>query len=402
MENDYDLIIVGAGLAGNCLALALQNHGLRIAIVEAANRRQLCDSALGDRALALAAGTAQLLDEWGAWAGIADKATPIKQIHVSDRGHFGKTRMTAAENSVDALGYVIIARDIEQHIADLVEQTPVKIYYETRVAGFMAGNQAVNVSLKQQGASLNLSAQLLVGADGGQSTVRKLLEIPQLTTDYHQTALVAVVQSTLPHLNTAYERFTSTGPLALLPLAGKQSALVWTRSPEQADSLLTASEADFIAELQSCFGYRLGALKLASSRRAFPLSLIRAERMIAERAVLIGNAVHQLHPVAGQGFNLGIRDAAKLAEMLLATWHNKEDLGSAKLLADYARQRQRDHDKTIGFTNQLVHIFCNEWLPVAALRNTGLTLLDHLPKLKQLLTSHAMGLAERLPRLKTD
>jgi 2-octaprenyl-6-methoxyphenol hydroxylase len=399
MQNDYDLIIVGAGLAGNCLALALKDSGLNIAIVEVASRKQLRESPLGDRALALAAGTVQLLRALSAWDGVIDKATAIKNIHISDRGHFGKTRLSAAEQGVEALGYVIAARDIEEHVADLVEQTNVTRLYETRVAGLMSGHEAVNASLKQHGESLNLSAQLLVGADGGQSTVRKLLEIPQQVTEYGQTALVTTVQSTLPHGNTAYERFTAFGPLAMLPVAGKHSSVVWTRSHEQAEALMAGGEAEFLTELQTCFGYRLGALKLTAPRHAFPLSLIRAGSMVSGRTVIIGNAVHQLHPVAGQGFNLGIRDVAQLAEMLIVQHRNHGDLGAAELLNRYAKQRQQDHDKTIGFTNGVVHIFSNDWLPVAALRNTGLTLLDHLPFAKQLLAKHAMGLAGRLPKI---
>jgi 2-octaprenyl-6-methoxyphenol hydroxylase len=399
MQNDFDLIIVGAGLAGNCLALALKDSGLRIAIVEAASRREMRESALGDRALALAAGSVQLLESLGAWIGISAKATPIRQIHISDQGHFGKTRLSAAEQGVDALGHVIVARDIEEHIAELVTETSASCFYETRVAGLMSGIDAVNVSLKQQGKSLNLSARLLVGADGGQSSVRKLLEIPQQITEYGQTALVTTVQGTLPHLNTAYERFTAFGPLAMLPSSGKQVSVVWTRSHEQADALMAGGEDDFLAELQACFGYRLGALKLRAPRRVFPLSLIRAENMVSGRAVIIGNAVHQLHPVAGQGFNLGIRDVASLAEALIEQQSKHADLGAPELLSDYAKQRRRDHDITIGFTDNVVRIFSNNWLPVAAARNAGLTLLDHLPGAKQVLTKHAMGLAGRVPKI---
>lgn len=399
MQTDYDLIIVGAGLAGNCLALALRDSGMRIAIVEASSREQLRDSPIGDRALALAAGTVSLLRQLDAWDGVADKAEAIKHIHVSDRGHFGKTRLAAEDYSVDALGYVITARDIESHVADLLEKTSVTLLYQTRVAGIMAGDDAINVSLRQHEQSLNLSAQLLVGADGGQSTVRKLLEIEQQVTDYGQTALVTTVQSSLPHRNTAFERFTEQGPLALLPLSGKQSAVVWTRKHEQAQSLMAGGEAEFLAELQHCFGYRLGSLKLVAPRRAFPLSLIRAENMTGKRCVIIGNAVHQLHPVAGQGFNLGIRDVAELAELLQQQHSRQLDLGASELLQRYAQNRQQDHDRTIGFTNSMVRIFSNGWLPLAAVRNAGMTLLDHLPFAKKRLARHAMGLAKPLPKL---
>lgn len=398
MQNHYDLIIVGAGLAGNCLALALKDSGLKIGVVEAASREKLQNSPAGDRALALAAGTVQLLESLGAWVGIADKATAIKHIHISDRGHFGKSRLSAAEQGVEALGYVIAARDIEQHLADLVQQTGVTCLYETRVAGLVSGDDAVNVSLKQGERSLNFTAPLLVGADGGQSTVRKLLDIPQQVVEYGQTALVSTVQSSLPHHNTAYERFTEQGPLALLPVKGKHLSMVWTRNHEQAEALMAGGETEFLAELQACFGYRLGALKLVAPRRAFPLSLIRAESMVSGRVVIIGNAVHQLHPVAGQGFNLGIRDVAKLAELLLQQAERQNDLGASELLADYAKQRGYDHSKTINFTDKVVRVFSNDWLPVAALRNTGLTVLDHLPFAKQLLAKHAMGLANALPK----
>ncbi|MGD0960558.1 MAG: 2-octaprenyl-6-methoxyphenyl hydroxylase [Methylomonas sp.] len=397
MENHYDLIIAGAGLAGNCLALALRNSGLKIAIVEAGSRREMSDAAGGDRALALAAGTVRLLRGLDAWAGVADKAAPIKHIHVSDRGHFGKTRLSAAENGVDAFGYVIIARDIEDHLADLTAKTDVTHFYETRVAGLVSGYDEVNVSLKQHGKSLNLSARLLVGADGGQSTVRKLLEIPQQTVDYGQTAFVTTVKSSLAHHDTAYERFTPFGPLAMLPLPGRQSAVVWARSPEQAESLRTAGDDDFLSELQDCFGYRLGRLQLTAPRREFPLSLIRAGRMSSGRVVIIGNAVHQLHPVAGQGFNLGIRDVACLAE-LIKRRRPQADPGAAAMLSAYVRLRQPDHDKTIGFTDSLVRIFSNSLMPAAAARNAGLILLDRMPLAKKLLVKHAMGMAERFEK----
>lgn len=399
MQTEFDLIIAGAGLSGNCLALALQKSGLSIAIVETQSQRELLESGQGDRALALSAGTVELLKALDIWNGIADKVTPIKHIHVSDQGHFGKTRLSASQQKVEALGYVIVARDLEQHMASLVAKTNICSIYDTRVIGLMAGQNEINVSLKQQGQSVNLLAQLLVGADGGQSTVRKLLEIQQNITEYGQTAIVATIESSLPHQFTAYERFTAFGPLALLPMQGKQSAVVWTRHKEQAQNLLSLSETDFTAEMQSCFGYWLGSLKLVSARRSFPLSLIHSDTMISDRAVIIGNAVHQLHPVAGQGFNLSIRDIAYLAELILDRAKIKADIGAKEMLKEYTQKREFDHTKTIVFTNQIVNLFSNDFFPVTALRNTGLTLLDHLPGLKKMLGKHAMGMAEKLPKL---
>jgi 2-octaprenyl-6-methoxyphenol hydroxylase len=385
----YDLIIVGGGLAGNCLALALKESGLNCAIIEAYTPEQLKNSPAGDRALALAAGTVQLLEELNAWQGCESFASPIKNIHISDKGHFGKTRLSAEKENVAALGYVITARDIETHVADLVANTNATRITPAKVIALQSDNSHIEVSIQQGEDQQTLRASLLVGADGGQSSIRQLLGISQQITDYRQTALVTTVTSTLPHHNTAYERFTNSGPLALLPLGHKQSAVVWTRRTDEANTLIQTDEATFLAELQQCFGYRLGKLSLSAPRRSFPLSLIRAERMLGDRAVIIGNAVHQLHPVAGQGFNLGLRDVMELAERIK---QHGGDLGNTEFLQAYAKARQKDHDVVIGFTNNVVRIFSNDWLPLAAVRNVGLTLLDHLPNAKSLLSRYAMGL----------
>jgi 2-octaprenyl-6-methoxyphenol hydroxylase len=397
MQQNYDLVIVGGGLAGNCLALALKDTGLKIAIVEANTPEQLKASSAGDRALALAAGTVMVLNTLDIWQGISHAATAIQHIHISDRGHFGKTRLSAQKEHVDALGYVISARDLEAYVANLVAESSIELISPARVVGLMSGDNEVCISLKQGNDSLTLSARLLVGADGGLSSVRQLLDIAQQTTEYGQTALVTTVKSTLPNKNTAFERFTASGPLALLPIAKNECAVVWTRTNEDANALMLGSEADFLAELQHCFGFKLGQFSLAAPRRAFPLSLIRAEKMVAGRAVIIGNAVHQLHPVAGQGFNLGLRDVVQLAEMLVKQYEQNQDIGAADFLKDYALSRKKDHDRTIGFTDTVVKIFSNEWLALAVVRNIGLALLDHIPAAKTLLTRHAMGLAGRTP-----
>lgn len=394
MQLDYDLIIVGGGLAGNCLALALQDSGLRVAIIEANSRAQLQAAATGDRALALAAGTVKALETLTIWQSIADKATAIKHIHISDRGHFGKTRLSAEKSGVSALGYVITARDIEGHVAELVAKKPIDVIAPARLVGLMSGNGAINISLKQNHDSINLSAKLLVGADGGLSSVRTLLDIPQHSTDYRQTALVTTVKSTLPHRHTAYERFTASGPLALLPQGKYHSSVVWTRTSDEAEALMLGSEKDFRDELQNCFGYRLGELTLTAPRRAFPLSLIRAETMQRDRAVIIGNAVHQLHPVAGQGFNLGLRDVMQLAEKLKSTAEKGQDIGSHDVLSAYSLARQKDHARVIGFTDSLIKIFSNDWLALAAARNVGLALLDHIPAAKAVLAKQAMGFVD--------
>ncbi len=399
MQHDYDILIVGGGLAGNCLALALKDAGLHMAIIEANTREQLHNSPAGDRALALSAGTVKMLQALNLWEDIESKATAIKDIHVSDRGHFGKARLSAKKQGVEALGYVISARDIETHVADRVEQSGIEQISPAWVAGLMSGLESVNANIKQEKKSLHLTAKLLVGADGGQSSVRRLLDIPQQVTEYGQTALVTTITSSLPHNNIAFERFTESGPLAMLPVNNEKCSVVWTRSTEDAEALMLLSEEDFLCQLQQCFGYPLGLLGLTAPRRAFSLSLIRAESMVLGRVVIIGNAAHQLHPVAGQGFNLGMRDVVQLAEMIIKQQENNADIGEPAFLEAYAEIRQKDHDQTIGFTDNLVKIFSSDWLPLAAARSVSLVVMDHIPSAKSLLAKHAMGLAGRLPRV---
>jgi 2-octaprenyl-6-methoxyphenol hydroxylase len=399
MQHDYDVLIVGGGLAGNCLALSLIGSGLRTAIVEANTRRERRDSPAGDRALALSYGTVLMLDAIAVWQGVQHAATPIKKIHISDRGHFGKTRLSAEQEGVAALGYVITARDLEEQVADLVEQAGIEQICPARVVGLSSGEDAAHISLKLGDESVNYSARLVVGADGGNSSVRNLLDIALEKTEYGQTALVTTVKTTIAHNNVAYERFTESGPLAMLPVAGDLCAVVWTRTHEDAQDLVAVNEQVFIDQLQACFGYRLGALTLVAPRRAFPLTLVRAEKMFAGRAVIVGNAVHQLHPVAGQGFNLGLRDVVQLAEKLMRQQQDGKDIGAHEFLAAYADCRLQDHDRVTGFTDYLVRIFSNDWLPVALARNAGLAILDQIPVAKAYLTRYAMGMEGRMPRV---
>ncbi len=396
MKQDYDVLIVGGGLAGNCLALALQQSDLKIAIIEANTREQLHNSPAGDRALALASGTVKMLEAMGVWQQAKSAATAIDNIHISDQGHFGKTRLSAAKEGVAALGYVMTARDLECAVADLVEKAGIEQICPARVMGIASDDSLVHISLKQEQDSLNLSAKLVVGADGGQSSVRKLLEIEQLVTEYQQVAIVTTIKTTEAHDNTAYERFTSSGPLALLPFKDEY-AVVWTRSKGDAEQLILESDSAFIENLQACFGYKLGQFSLTAARRSFPLSLVRAKNMYSGRAVIIGNAVHQLHPVAGQGLNLGLRDAVQLAEMLLKAAEQGTDIGAQPLLEQYAQQRQKDHDTVINFTDSVVKLFSNQWLSLAVARNTGLALLDFIPGAKKQLARYAMGLNTRMP-----
>jgi 2-octaprenyl-6-methoxyphenol hydroxylase len=396
MTYDYDLLIVGGGLVGGSLTLALKDAPLRIGVVEALSEAERQASPAGGRALALSRGSAQILDRLGVWPKVAPQAMAIRHIHVSDRGHFGKTRLHAADKGVDALGYVAVARVLEDAIEQGLDQLPATRLRPARVIGLKGGRDGICVTLKQNGECLNLTARLVVAADGGNSTVRSLLGIEQDVRDYGQTAIVTEVRTEKDTGFTAYERFTSSGPLAFLPLERKKCSVVWTLKHDDAAELLGQSEAEFTAHLQAAFGWWFGRIELAAPRQGFPLKLIRAEKMADERVVLIGNAMHQIHPVAGQGFNLGLRDAALLAERLLAQQAFGGDIGDRDFLDRYAEARRQDLANVVRFTDSLVRVFSNDFPPLALARTLALLALDRFPPAKRLLARHAMGYGVRL------
>ncbi|MEN8261440.1 MAG: FAD-dependent monooxygenase, partial [Pseudomonadota bacterium] len=259
MENDYDVLIVGGGLTGGCLVLALADSGLRIGLLEAISDEQRHNSPAGDRALALANATVRILDDLSVWYTVASQAAPIRSIHVSDRGHFGKVRLSADKENVDALGYVITARILEDAVAGAVAAIKgVERICPARVVGLKSGHETVFVSLMREGESLNVGARLVVGADGGDSSVRRLLDIGQKSRDYGQTAIVTLVKPEKNPAGTAFERFTSAGPLAFLPTHDGCCSVVWTLDHENAENAKALPDAEFLEQLQKGFGYRGG------------------------------------------------------------------------------------------------------------------------------------------------
>ena len=405
-KTDYDLIIIGGGMVGASLAISLAAQPLRIALVESATLRSI-DSAppnYDDRAIALSFGARRIFEGMGLWSDIAPQSTAINHIHVSDQGQFGFTRMDAKQEKVDALGYVVTARQLGatlmdklQHCGNLTLISPAtltSLSFDSEVA-----TAKIQHGLDKTGHTEALTAKLIVAADGGHSQVRQQLDIHTSNHDYGQTAIIANITPEKSHQHIAYERFTRNGPLALLPMPDNRCALVWTREPEDAERLLQLSDADFIAELQPCFGKRLGRFLKVGKRHSYPLQLIQAQEQVRARLALIGNAAHTLHPIAGQGFNLGLRDVATLAQSIVDAQHAKKDIGSLAVLEDYAAWRHHDHQQVIGFTNSLVQTFSNRLPPLVLARNLGLIATDIIPSLKHKLARHSMGMAGKLPRL---
>ncbi len=392
---DYDVIIVGGGPVGTSLARALSCLPLRLALVEA-RPLDLRGPVESGRVIALAYGSRRFFEALGAWPGLARHAEPIRRIHVSNRGYPGFTRLSAGELETEALGYVCEEHWINQTLQqNLPIQPNLDLYTPAAPARIKLSPEWAEITL-QRGTRLEpLRARLLVAADGGASSVGQLLDIPFQYRNYHQAAITAWIKTASPHLGTAYERFTRHGPLAMLPLDPGHSALIWTVPEDHAEAFRLAREREFLETLQTIFGWRLGRLLAVGPRRAYPLRMRQCAAPVRQRLVFIGNAAHTLHPVAGQGLNLGLRDVASLAELLA----DAGDPGDPGLLREYAAWRRADQRVTGGFTDGLVRLFSNELPPLALARNLGMLALDRLPPLKRLLLRQAAGMAGRQPRL---
>lgn len=399
-DHDYDLIIVGGGMVGASLAIALGTLPLRVALLEAVPLRSHSQPSYDDRAIALAYGTRRIFTGMGLWSGLAAQVTPIERIHISDRGHFGATHLDSRDNGAEALGYVVESRALGAALAErLTTLSNIALYCPATVTGVVLGGGRSEVTAKIDGDERRLSCRLLIAADGASSTVRELLNIDVQRWEYNQTSIITNVTPERPHHNRAYERFTDSGPLALLPMSDERYSVVWTVRTAAAQELMTLSDSDFLAALQQRAGHRAGRFVKVGRRRAYPLALMRAREHVRPRLALIGNAAHTLHPVAGQGFNLGLRDVAVLADVLCEALAAGRDIGDIDVLRRYARWRQRDHLKMIAFTDGLARIFANPLWPLRVVRNMSMVAVDLLPPLRHLLTRQTMGLAGKLPRL---
>jgi 2-octaprenyl-6-methoxyphenol hydroxylase len=397
---DFDILVVGGGMVGASLACALARRPLRIGVVESVPFGATAQPSYDDRSIALSYGTRRIFEGMGLWSEIAAAATPIERIHVSDRGHFAAARLRAAAYGFDALGYVVESRDLGRVFASTLAALPqVELICPARVTALEAAPELARVTIEQGAVERSLTARLVVGADGAESSVRRWSGIGAQRAEYGQSALIANLTPERPHRNIAYERFTDSGPLALLPMSDGRCALVWTVRTEQCAAILALDDDVFLARLQERFGGRLGRLRRIGARAAYPLALVRAQAYTAARLALIGNAAHTLHPIAGQGFNLGLRDVAALAEVVCDAAAAGRDVGARAALAHYEEWRRHDQARVLRATDGLVRLFSNDYAPLVAARNAGMLLVDLLPPVKRALMRRAMGLAGRQPRL---
>jgi len=386
-ENCYDVIIIGGGLVGASLACALQTTPLRVAMIEAApwfTHRQ--PPSYDDRILALNGTSQRILQGLGIWNSLAPHATPIQSIQVSDQGQLGFTRFDPQLLRMPALGYVVSARQVGYALQEALK---IKIFAPAQLQQWHTNSSTVKLQITSQGHQHMLQARLLVAADGENSQIRQQIGLTTHQKEYGQTAIIANVTTERPHQQVAYERFTPGGPLALLPLRDQDGGLIWTVTSAEVSRVMKLTDSDFLQALQARFGWRLGRFVRVGQRHAYPLRLIHTQLTYRSRVVIIGNAAHTLHPVAGQGFNLGLRDVATLAQVIIEA---HEELGSEATLQRYATLQQPDQQRTLRLTDGLVRGFSNRWLPLVIARNLGLGLLDGLPLLKKSLAQQMAGL----------
>lgn len=405
-ENLFDLIIIGGGLAGASLACALkniaENLSLTIAVVEAHELNTKEQPSYDDRTVALSYGSRCIFETIGLWPALEQHAQAIDTIHISDRGHFGVTRLTKEQEDVDALGYVLENKRVGEALYAAINDalaSNITLFCPAEITTLQQDETQVSVSISLQGETKVLRGKLLVAADGNNSQVMKLLNIGSNRKNYQQTALITNVTPGKRHNNVAYERFTETGPLAFLPMQSNRCSVVWTLAPKQAEELSTLDDDAFLAQLQQRFGFRLGEFKKVGERQTYPLFLQAATQMVQGRVVVIGNAAHSLHPVAGQGFNLALRDIAILSELIVDRLHAAEDIGEQAMLQEYVRLREQDIKKVYRFTDTLVRTFSNNVAALAHLRSIGLLMVDVLPGIKHQLATQSMGMNGRLSRL---
>lgn len=440
----YDVLIVGGGMVGASLAVALKPLGLTVGLIEAFPFDDTSQPGYDDRAIALSHGSSRIYAGMGLWQSLRLQTTDIRRIHVSDRGHFGAVRLDADQEGVPALGYMVESRRLGQVLHQALQQSEVELLIPYRVIGISepsgdSSQPLLTVSIARVdakkpadnatgGQNQSLQCRLLVAADGANSSVRQLLGIHTKTRDYQQKAVVANVTPEKPHNNVAYERFTSEGPIALLPLSDGRCSLVWTHPssqqqvstqkqdslthyPEESDAptnkpqepateTMNLTDEEFLQKLNDAFGFRLGRFVRVGKRAVFPLKLVEAQQLGVGRTVILGNAAHTLHPVAGQGLNLALRDIAVLVDLIAAQIETSiTELGNSRMVQSFEQERKKDISATVRYTDTLVRLFSNDHFLLGHARAAGLIAVDRIPPLRHWLTRKSMGYAFRYSRL---
>ncbi|HEY1505514.1 MAG TPA: UbiH/UbiF/VisC/COQ6 family ubiquinone biosynthesis hydroxylase [Stellaceae bacterium] len=392
-----DVAVVGGGLSGLSLAIACAAAGLEVAVVDREDPAKFRDAAFDGRTTAIAYGSQQVLKGIGVWDSLSAHAEPIREIRVVDGDSPLFLHYDRAEIDAEALGYIVENRRLHGALHARAEAlTSLMLYAPSAVEQAEFAETQARLTLSDGGL---VTASLVVGADGRNSPMRAAAGIKTWRKSYRQIAIVCVVKHEKPHDGVAVEHFRAAGPFAILPMQGNRSSIVWTEDEHDAPALLALDNEAFAHQLASRFGDFLGRVEPEPGRWSYPLSLIQAERYAAPRLALIGDAAHVIHPIAGQGWNLGVRDIAALAELLVDAHRLGLDLGSTELLRRYERWRRFDSLTLTTVTDGLNRLFANDFPPLKLARDLGLAAVNHAPGLKRLFMRHAMGITGDLPRL---
>ena len=407
---EAEAFILGGGLVGLSLGIALSGAGIRTLVIDRADPEHLTATPYDGRSSAIARGSQRVLAGLGLWAGMEERAQPILDIRVSD-GRVGKVAapffLHYAQADLDAadagpMGYIVENRVTREALyARAAEMPDLTLLAPAKLASLVRGPAAVEAKLET---GETIRAQVAIAADGRSSVLRREAGIKTTTWDYPQCGIVATIHHEKPHYGVAHEHFLPAGPFAMLPMVDfpegeHRSSLVWTERRDLVPAMMALSDADFSAELTRRFGTSLGALREVGGRWSYPLSLMLAERIVDQRLALIGDAAHVIHPIAGQGLNLGLRDVAALAETLVDAKRLGLDLGAPDVLAGYPRWRRFDTLALTAVTDSLNRLFSNDIGPLRLARDLGLAAVNRMPPLKRLFMRHAMGLVGDLPRL---
>jgi 2-octaprenyl-6-methoxyphenol hydroxylase len=401
-QPSFDLLVIGGGMTGLALACAVAGEGLRVLLVERASLAATVAPPFDGRVTAIAPGSRRLLAAIGVWPALAADAEPILDIEVGERDSPLRVHYDHRQVGDEPLGHIVenrlirgalLARAARLGDAVLVRAAP------DGVARLDRRGAAVTVRLES---GLVAQAALCAVAEGRESQTRAAAGIGVMRWDYGQTGMVATIAHALPHHGLAIERFFASGPFAILPMTGNRSSIVWAADNRLAHDLIGLDDAQFMDELAERFGDRLGGLQLAGPRWHYPLSMVQAERYTAQRLALVGDAARAIHPIAGQGWNLALRDVAALAELAIDAKRLGLDPGTGQVLARYERWRRFDSLALIAITDGLNRLFANDLLPLRLARELGLGMVDRIPPLKGFFMRHAMGLLGDLPRAMRD
>jgi 2-octaprenyl-6-methoxyphenol hydroxylase len=402
INHNYDIVIAGGGMVGASLACALGSTPLRVAMVEPVPFRDGEQPSFDTRTLALSRSSQRILSSLGLWDVIGPDACGIRRIHISEQGRFGNALIDGEEQGVGELGYVVESRVLGGALwGALADYSNLQVYSPARLVSAECREDRIHATLESDDFNGELTARLLVVADGARSKLRQTMGIEATTRPYGQTAIIGNVQVTGNKAElTAYERFTSNGPMALLPMGGDRYVFVLTRRTDLAPAALDLSDDAFLVLLQKTFGFRLGRFKRVGTRVSYPLALVRADHVTGERTAIVGNAANGLHPVAGQGYNLSLRDVATLAELIVDDHIRPDrDPGGTAVLDAYIKWRQRDQRNVVAFTDGLIRLFDLPLDSIGIARGLGLMAFDVMPGAKRTLAHHTMGLGGTLTRL---